>query len=220
MSKHFYVYYSYEEFGRGYIGSRGCKCLPEEDFKYYGSFRDKNFNPTQKIILGVYESRKDAYEAEILLHEFYDVSRNPHFANRSKLTTTGFSTEGVPINKGKKRSKEFCEYMRKINLGRPKTPQEIEKHRKNMMGNQRAKGYKPTEEEKEIKRQKNLKKVYSIVDPSGKKIIFNNLRQFSKENNLDRYYLKRYVATGEWKQYKGWTNFKVIEELSPSPADC
>ena len=88
------------------------------------------------------------------------------------------------------------------------------------MGNQRAKGYKPTEEEKENRRQKNLKKVYSIVDPSGKEIIFNNLRQFSKENNLDRYYLKRYVATGEWKQYKGWTNFKVIEELSPSPADC
>ena len=106
MSKHFYVYYSYEEFGRGYIGSRGCKCLPKEDFKYYGSFRDKNFNPTQKIILGVYESRKDAYEAEILLHEFYDVARNPHFANRSKLTTTGFSTEGVSINKGRKLSKE------------------------------------------------------------------------------------------------------------------
>ena len=85
MSKHFYVYYSYEEFGRGYIGSRGCKCLPEDDSKYYGSFHDKTFNPTQKIILGVYESRKDAYEAEILLHEFYDVARNPHFANRSKL---------------------------------------------------------------------------------------------------------------------------------------
>jgi len=89
-----------------------------------------------------------------------------------------------------------------------------------LLGNQHAKGHKPTEEENERRRQKNLKKVYSIVDPSGKEILFNNLRQFSKENNLDRYYLKRYVATGEWKQYKGWTNFKVIEELSPSPADC
>jgi hypothetical protein len=28
MSKYFYVYYSYEEFGRGYIGKRECKCLP------------------------------------------------------------------------------------------------------------------------------------------------------------------------------------------------
>jgi hypothetical protein len=106
MSKHFYVYYSYEEWGRGYIGSRGCKCLPEEDVKYFGSFKDKTFRPTQKIILGVYKSRRDAYEAEILLHDFYDVARNPHFANRSKQTSTGFSTEGVPINKGIKRSKE------------------------------------------------------------------------------------------------------------------
>ena len=85
------------------------------------------------------------------------------------------------------------------------------------MGNQNAKGYKPTEKEKEIRRQKNLKKVYSIVDPNGKKIIFNNLRQFSKENGLDRYYLRKFVATGEWEQYKGWTNFKVIKELSPGP---
>jgi len=121
MSKHFYVYYSYEEFGRGYIGSRGCKCLPEEDFKYYGSFRDKNFNPTQKIILGVYESRKDAYEAEILLHEFYDVARNPHFANRSKMLTTGFSVEGVPIGKGKILSEEHKRKIRESNIGKKRS---------------------------------------------------------------------------------------------------
>lgn len=88
-----------------------------------------------------------------------------------------------------------------------------------LLGNQHAKGHKPTEEENERRRQKNLKKVYSIIDPNGKEIIFNNLRQFSKENKLDRYYLKKYVATGEWKQYKGWTNFKVIRELSPRPCD-
>lgn len=118
MSKHFYVYYSYEEFGRGYIGSRGCKCLPEEDSKYYGSFRDKNFNPTQKIILGVYESRKDAYEAEILLHEFYDVARNPHFANRCKALSSGFTVEGVPINKGIKKSEEFRKLISESNKRR------------------------------------------------------------------------------------------------------
>jgi hypothetical protein len=87
---HFYVYYSYEEYGRGYIGSRGCKCLPEKDFKYYGSFHDKTFKPTQKIILGVYESREDAYAAEIILHEFYDIDNNPHFANKSKQTSIKF----------------------------------------------------------------------------------------------------------------------------------
>ena len=30
-----YVYYSYEEYGRGYIGSRTCRCLPEEDINYF-----------------------------------------------------------------------------------------------------------------------------------------------------------------------------------------
>jgi len=48
--KHFYVYYSYEEYGRGYIGKRECKYLPEEDVNYFGSFKDKTFKPTQKII--------------------------------------------------------------------------------------------------------------------------------------------------------------------------
>ena len=46
-----YTYYSYEEWGRGYFGSRTCRCLPKEDVKYFGSFGDKTFKPTQKIIL-------------------------------------------------------------------------------------------------------------------------------------------------------------------------
>ena len=142
MSKHFYVYYSYEEFGRGYIGSRGCKCLPEDDSKYYGSFHDKTFNPTQKIILGVYESRKDAYEAEILLHEFYDVARNPHFANRCKALTTGFTIEGVPINKGIKKSEEFRKLISESNKRRIVS----DETRKKLSENQ--KGRKHSEETK------------------------------------------------------------------------
>jgi hypothetical protein len=90
MKKYFYVYYSYEEFGRGYIGKRECKCLPEEDVKYFGSYRDKNFKPTQKIILQVFASRKEAMEAEITLHNFYEVHKNPHFANKAKANSTGF----------------------------------------------------------------------------------------------------------------------------------
>jgi hypothetical protein len=142
MSKHFYVYYSYEEFGRGYIGSRGCKCLPEEDFKYYGSFHDKTFKPTQKIIIGVYESRKDAYEVEILLHEFYDVARNPHFANRCKALTTGFTIEGVPINKGIKKSEEFRKLISESNKRRIVS----DETRKKLSENQ--KGRKHSEETK------------------------------------------------------------------------
>ena len=142
MSKHFYIYYSYEEFGRGYIGSRGCKCLPEEDFKYYGSFWDKTFKPTSKIILAEFDNRRDAYEAEILLHEFYDIARNPHFANRCKALTTGFTIEGVPINKGIKKSEEFRKLISESNKRRIVS----DETRKKLSENQ--KGRKHSEETK------------------------------------------------------------------------
>ena len=86
-----YTYYSYEEYGRGYIGSRGCKCSVEEDVEYFGSFSDKTFKPTQKIILETFKTREEAYEAELLLHNFFEVDINSHFANKSKLTSSGFT---------------------------------------------------------------------------------------------------------------------------------
>mgnify|MGYP006270387995 CR=1 FL=1 len=89
--EYYYTYYSYEEWGRGYIGSRGCKCKPENDVRYFGSFKDKTFKPTQKIILkDDYASRTDAYADEIILQQFYKVVENPHFANKSYQTTTKF----------------------------------------------------------------------------------------------------------------------------------
>jgi hypothetical protein len=91
--EYYYTYYSYEEWGRGYIGSRGCKCLPEEDIKYFGSYTDKTFKPTQKIILETYDTREKAFFAEIKLHKFFDVANNSNFANKSKLTTVGFYVE-------------------------------------------------------------------------------------------------------------------------------
>jgi hypothetical protein len=87
----YYTYYSWEEWGRGYIGYRRCpvRKTPETD-EYLGSYRDKTFNPTAKEILGVYDTREEAMQAEIVLHEFFDVARNPHFANKACSTSTGF----------------------------------------------------------------------------------------------------------------------------------
>jgi hypothetical protein len=105
--EYYYTYYSYEEYGRGYFGSRGCKCLPKEDVKYFGSSRDRTFRPTQKIILkDDYLTREEAYADEIILHDYYDVANNPHFANRAKATSTGFYTSGEDaIKNGKKAGK-------------------------------------------------------------------------------------------------------------------
>ena len=88
MENH-YVYYSYEEFGRGYIGSRTCDCLPKND-NYLGSYTDETFNPTNKIILETFSTREEALQAEVNLHKFYQVDKNPHFANKSRQKTTGF----------------------------------------------------------------------------------------------------------------------------------
>jgi len=88
MENH-YVYYSYEDFGRGYIGCRTCECLPEED-DYLGSYTDETFNPTNKIILETFSTREEALQAEVDLHKFYQVDKNPHFANKAKQKTTGF----------------------------------------------------------------------------------------------------------------------------------
>jgi DNA-binding transcriptional regulator YiaG len=94
--KHHYVYYSFEEFGRGYIGSRTSDVPPEEDL-YVGSYRDKTFKPTQKIILFIADSRKKANEVEMKLQVFFSVVENPHFVNRSVQTSTSFSTEGLKM---------------------------------------------------------------------------------------------------------------------------
>jgi hypothetical protein len=104
LKEYYYTYYSYEEWGRGYIGSRGCECLPEDDIKYFGSFYDKTFNPTQKIILEIYETREQALEAEVILHDFYDVANNPHFANKAKQTSTKFYYI-IPFEEASKRGK-------------------------------------------------------------------------------------------------------------------
>lgn len=106
QTRYYYTYYSYEEWGRGYIGSRGCKCLPEEDIKYFGTFKDKNFKPTRKIILkDDYATREEAYADEIILQQYYKVVENPHFANKSYQTSTKFYFTDGSI--GGKKSKEL-----------------------------------------------------------------------------------------------------------------
>jgi hypothetical protein len=97
--KHYYTYYSHEEWGRGYIGKRSCDCLPEEDVEYFGTFSDKTFKPTQKIILrSDYENAEELAKDEVILHDFYDVARSPHFANKAKQTSTGFDRTGTTWN--------------------------------------------------------------------------------------------------------------------------
>ena len=129
MALHHYTYYSHEEWGRGYIGVRTCECLPEEDVDYFGSFKDLTFKPTQKIIIrSDYETRKEANEDEIVLHGFFDVAVNPHFANRSRQTSTKFDRAGVL------HTKEVKERMSKTRTGKVQTEQTKKKIAESRIG--------------------------------------------------------------------------------------
>jgi hypothetical protein len=134
--EYYYTYYSYEEWGMGYFGSRGCYCLPEEDIKYFGSFSDKNFKPTQKIILkSDYATREEAYADEIILQRYYKVVENPHFANRAYQTSTGFSRKGmVSRNKGQKMSLEQRKKLSNACKGRKLNEETKNKLRKKLKG--------------------------------------------------------------------------------------
>ena len=96
----YYVYYSYEEWGRGYIGKRKCPVdkTPETD-NYFGSYSDKNFNPNSKIILEVFKTDAEASEAEYKLQRFFKVVENPHFANQCYQKSSKFSSEGRKVSK-------------------------------------------------------------------------------------------------------------------------
>jgi hypothetical protein len=151
-----YTYYSYEEWGRGYFGSRTCKCLPEKDIKYFGSFSDKSFKPTQKIILkDDYATREEAYADEIILQQYYKVVENPHFANRSYQTSTGFSRKGmISCNKGKKMSEE--QKIKLSNIAKGRKMSEEQKIKLSNIG----KGRKMSEETKKKMSDSAKKRIY------------------------------------------------------------
>jgi hypothetical protein len=184
--RYFYVYYSYEEWGRGYIGKRECKCLLQEDVKYFGSFKDKSFRPTQKIILEVFSSREEALEAEIFLHNFFEVDVNPHFANKAKQTSKKFSFDStgrkhkpetiekmknfspsdshraaiIKANKDRVHTPEMRERNRQaqLKLKRKHPPEFIEELRERMLTNNPFKGKHHTEENKQLLREQKLGK--------------------------------------------------------------
>ena len=133
--KHHYVYKSFEEWGREYIGIRSCDCLPEEDTEYFGSFYDKTFNPTGKTILFTGETRQEVAEIEIELHDFFDVAVNTQFANKAKATSTGFDRAGMLDTEETRRKKSVSWSGEKNHqFGVPKTKEWKQAHSERMSG--------------------------------------------------------------------------------------
>ena len=122
---------------KSYIGSRTAKgCDPSGiGTKYFSSSRDKEFMLEQKekpenflyfILKKFDENYKECIEYEIYLHDKYNVGVNKRFYNKSKQTSTGFSTTGTTYicsdkkkrnisigNKGKKKSESHKKNLSK-----------------------------------------------------------------------------------------------------------
>lgn len=120
-----YVYYSYEDWGRGYIGVRQCECNICED-EYFGSYYDKSFNPTNKIILMECNTREEALSAEVILHNFYDVKNNSHFVNQANQTSSKFDYDntGIPMSEETKKNISKAKKGKKM---RKQSPEQIAK---------------------------------------------------------------------------------------------
>jgi len=198
MKKH-YVYRSFEEKGREYIGCRTCNCLPEEDTKYFGSFYDKTFKPTEKTILFVCETREEVLEIEIELHDFFDVAVNPQFANLVKQTSTKFDTTGVIVGPPTEETKKK---ISAANSGE-KNP---------MFG---MSGKKSPNYGKFGALSHNSKAIIAI-EPDGTKRHFGSGRETARELKTNTSSLCRYLKSGHvltQGDFKGWQFiYKKLEE--------
>jgi hypothetical protein len=142
-----------------YIGVRTSACNPEQDTSYFGSSKHlpKDVKIThKKRILRVFASRKEAVLHEIYLHHKYNVHLNDEFYNRSKQTSTKFDTTGIPgpnlslearqkislANKGRKRSRECVEQMRRRATGQKQSKETVQKRIASIAANNKNKGAK------------------------------------------------------------------------------
>ena len=181
---YYYTYYSYEEWGRGYIGSRGCECLPENDIGYFGSYRDKTFNPTKKTILGIYDTREKALVDEIILHYFYDVANNPHFANQANATCTGFCFHG----------ERASEHSRKNGIRNHKLGVGVHGLSKEQRIENSKKGIEKHSKE------------FALISPEGKIYSGKNINKFCKERELDSSHIYK-VLKETLPHHKGWRKY-------------
>lgn len=110
MMYHF-LYDSFEESpgGRDYIGAHSTEDLYDG---YLGSFSDKSFKPTGRIIISFYPDRETLLKAEQNFQKLLNVVEDPQYANRAYQTSSGFNTQGAKFpgkNTGRTWSEEAKE---------------------------------------------------------------------------------------------------------------
>ena len=87
-----------------YIGVRSCSCRIDED-SYMGSssvMTKEDKDNCDKLVLKEFDTRKEAIDYEVELHNQFEVSTNKKFWNKAKQTSTGFDTTGRVMSEEEK----------------------------------------------------------------------------------------------------------------------
>ena len=228
MKKHHYVYHSFEEWGRDYIGIRSCYCLPEEDTRYFGSFTDKTFKPTGKNILFVCETREEVLKIEVELHDFFNVAVNPKFANKSKATNTKFDRTGVPVTEEAKKkisvanSGENHPYYGRTGENHPQfgfrwTEEQKKTHSKRMAGKYTGTKNPMFGVPGKTGALNPRSKAIIAIELDGTQRHYGGIGEAARELEINRSDLSRYLKSNKqprWGKFKGWQFFFKNSEES------
>lgn len=189
-----------------YIGVRTCERCPPDDH-YWGSSKylredihRYGLTNFKKRILKVHQTRSQALDHEIQLHEKYNVSGNKRFYNKAKQTSTGFDTTGRP---GPNLGKTLSELTKK-RLSESKKGRSAPNKGKPMTSHQRMK----------------LSDTWDVTLPNGRHVDVVNMTQFCKDNDLNPSAMSA-VARGSRQHHKGYkcvkksNNRKVNYQYTP-----
>lgn len=172
--KYNYVYrITNKENNKHYYGVRSSKVEPTLDLgiKYFSSSKDKEFMNEQlqnkdnfkyKVIKS-FDTREEAINLEIKLHNKFDVAKNSNFYNKSKQLISSFDTSGtIPWNKGLKSDKKRIPRSEETKL---------------KISNSK-KGVKQTEEHRRINSESKKGMIYIFKNDIAKKVKSEFLDEF------------------------------------------
>jgi hypothetical protein len=173
-------------------------------------------------ILGIFDSRREAFKHEIDLHNFYNVGVNEEFINKAKCTSIGFNREGVKMSEESK-SKMKTSKMKICKNGKTisqNSSQKMAETRKNTLINGvplsqiiSNKAAKTTKESGVLKGKNN---------PRARKInIFNKngVLMFSSHGNLKEVCEKNSIPYGEvicslYKKRPMYPSEKIVTRIT------
>lgn len=181
-----FVYLSFEDSKdeRNYIGKRSC--LNPYD-NYLGSFSDKSFNPTNKIILSYYKTAEEAIKGEIQWQKVFKVKDDPNFANQVYQTDVKFDCTGRKHNEKTKLkmsiSQKECQNRPDVKIKKSKNIREALKNEEIKLNHSSQMKRIGKQKESQHKKSISLKKLNGSVHSRTEWKIKQSISQIKSQNN-------------------------------------